>query len=178
MKPKEGDKSKKESKPVYSPVSHNILVFQSMNFYMVQTLIKKDDGYSIEFYSTAGNQFMRQRVIEQYRKEDHHPFVRALHLNHGQEMIQVDPDCNNAFYYKIPGKGDLVKKVLDINGVHRKLEKGIIPNLNLDFSNDKVRNSKRLQLADDNRSVQIRLQRYDGEPEEGQLAKGEKKTVI
>lgn len=87
---------------------------------------------------------MRTRVIEQFRKEDHHPFVCALKLNHGQELIQVDPACNNAFYYKISGKDGMVKKVLDVNGEHRRLEKGVIPSLNLDFSNDEVRNSKRL----------------------------------
>ena len=144
FKPKK--ESNKESKE-YSPVSHNILVFQSMNSYMVQALIKKDDDYSFEIFSTPNNQFMRARVIEQYRKEDthHHPFVCALKVNHGQELIQVDPNCNNAFYYKIPGKvgvdlvkGEvqMIKKVLGIDGEHRKLTEGVVPNLNLDFSNN------------------------------------------
>jgi len=110
-------------------------------------------------FSTEGNQSMRNRVIEKYRKADHHPFVCALKANHGQESIQVDPDCNNAFYYKIPAGAGTVRKVLDINGVHRSLEPADMkfPSLRLDFSNNEVRNSKRLQLANDDRNVQVRL---------------------
>jgi hypothetical protein len=63
--------------------------------------------------------------------------VRALKSNHGQELIQVDPECNNVFIYKKPGHPhmhaaaeefqsenqfhDTCKKVLDINGTHRRL---------------------------------------------------------
>jgi len=74
--------------------------------------------------------------------------VRALKANHGQELIQVDPDCNNVFIYKKPGhdntRPNVIKKVLDINGTHRRLEEGVIPSLNLDFTNNIVRNSKRI----------------------------------
>ena len=136
--------------------------------------MQNSGGYQIEIFSSSGNQNMRYRVIETYRPENHHPFVRALKSNHGQELIQVDPDCNNVFYYKKLGQGEgMIKKVLDINGKHRALEDSVIPSLNLDFSNNKVRNSKRVQLADDDRNVEVRLQRYCGE-EEG----AGQKTVI